>query len=66
MNVVVCGTDKKHLGKQITMLGVARHRHLKGLLVSSFLSFFISFWEIQKLDDSKSEKPRSFFSASRF
>jgi hypothetical protein len=40
MNVVVCGTDKKHLGKQITMQGVARHRHLKGLFVSSFSSFF--------------------------
>jgi hypothetical protein len=43
MNVVVCGTDKKHLGKQITMLGVARHRHLKGLFVSLFVIFLLAF-----------------------
>jgi hypothetical protein len=61
MNVVVCGTDKKHLGKQITMQGVARHRHLKGLFVSSFSSFFISFREIQKLNDSKNEKLEAHF-----
>jgi hypothetical protein len=29
---------------------------IKGVFVSSFLSFFISFREIQKLDDPKSEK----------
>jgi hypothetical protein len=37
------------------------NNEIKGMFVSRFSSFFISFEEIQKLDGSKSEKLKAYF-----